>query len=91
MTVRYTEKDLLLVKRKALQCGLSEADYIRKVTTSQIIKPRLTEDEILFFRHLTGLSNNLNQIARNLNVGENQEMELNEILRLIKSEIKKLS
>jgi hypothetical protein len=91
MTVRFTDQDRAIIKQKAMLCGLSEAEYIRRSGTNKVIKPRLTENEVVFYRHLVGISNNLNQIARHFNQGEKPLTELLEIVEAINNGIRKLS
>jgi hypothetical protein len=91
MTVRFTNHDKVIIKQKAMLCGLNEAEYIRRSCTNKVIKPRLTENEIEFYRHLVGISNNLNQIARHFNQGEKPLKDLMEIIKAINNGIKKLA
>ncbi len=91
MTVRFTNHDRAIIKQRAMQCGLSEAEYIRRVSTNKVVKPRLTESETKIYRHLIGISNNLNQVVRYFNQGESTFAELLELIESISRELKKLS
>lgn len=62
--VRFTKTEYFIVKEKAAIAGISVSKYIRRVAINEQIRVRLTEEETKISRHLVGISNNLNQIAK---------------------------
>lgn len=89
-TIRFTQIELDEIKSQANIAGLVLAEYIRKAALGQIIKPRLTPDEILFMRQLVGMANNLNQLARSANVKEEINLEAKALLFQLNWIIEKL-
>lgn len=65
--VHMTVSDRLIIERKARLFNLSISEYLLKAGLSKCVKARLTEEEVLLFRQLTAMGNNLNQIARRVN------------------------
>ena len=58
-----TKEDELL-KRKAKEAGLTEAEFIRSLIKGYRIKAQPTEEIKNFQRELYGIANNINQLAR---------------------------
>lgn len=56
------EKNLL--KEKAKKVGLTESDFLRSCIKGYKIKEQPTEEIKNFQRDITGIANNINQIAR---------------------------
>jgi hypothetical protein len=69
-TVRFTPQEALSLKEWAEVTGHCIAFFIRQRTLGFIIKPRLTKEETIFYRQLTGMANNLNQLAKAANSRE---------------------
>jgi hypothetical protein len=62
--VRFTKAEYFIVKEKAAIAGITVSKYIRRVAINQQVSVRLTDEETKISRHLVGISNNLNQIAK---------------------------
>jgi len=62
--VRFTKSEHFIVKEKAAIAGNTVSNYIRRVAINESIRTRLTEEERKLSKHLAGMSNNLNQIAK---------------------------
>ena len=62
-----TEENYALVKEKAEKLGLKATQYAREMTLKGGIKSRFTLEEIDLIRKLSGMANNLNQIAKKAN------------------------
>ena len=58
-----TKEDELL-KRKAKEAGLTEAEFIRSLIKGYRIKAQPTEEIKNFQRELYGIANNINQLTR---------------------------
>jgi hypothetical protein len=63
-SVRFSSSEYFIVKEKAVECGFSISNYIRRTAIHLSIKPRLTEEDRLFVRQLVGMANNLNQMVK---------------------------
>jgi hypothetical protein len=62
--IRYTKQELLIVKAKANDAGLKITVYIRESSVTGHVIARLTQDEKMQLRALSGIANNLNQMAK---------------------------
>lgn len=62
--IRFTRPEYFIVKEKAAQAGFKPSAYIRRVAIYTTISNRLTEEERHWVRHLVGMSNNFNQVAK---------------------------
>ena len=63
--INQTEDNLL--KAKAKKCGLNESEFLRSCIKGYKIKEQPTKEIIEFTRQITGIANNINQIARVVN------------------------
>ena len=63
--INQTEDNLL--KTKAKKCGLNESEFLRSCIKGYTIKEQPTKEIIEFTRQITGIANNINQIARAVN------------------------
>ena len=62
--IRFTKVEYFIVQDKAEKAALTAAAYIRESAIHALVKARLTDEERQLLRHLIGMSNNLNQIAK---------------------------
>ena len=67
INLKLTEKSYALVKEKAEKLGLKATQYAREMTLKGGIKSRFTLEELDLIRKLSGMANNLNQIAKKAN------------------------
>ena len=67
INLKLTEEDFNSVKEKAAKLGLKPTQYAREMTLKGGIKSRFTIEELDLMRKLSGMSNNLNQIAKQIN------------------------
>lgn len=88
INLKLTEDDYKIVKEKAEKLGMKATQYVREMTLKGEIKSRFTLEELDLMRKLSGIANNLNQIARQANKWgfSNSAMEI----MIISEEIKKL-
>ena len=63
--INQTENNLL--KAKAKKSGLNESEFLRSCIKGYKIKEQPTKEIIEFTRQITGIANNINQIARVVN------------------------
>ena len=62
---RYNEAENAVLLDNVRRAGLNNvSEYIRRVTLNPKIVPRLSETEMTIARHLSGMSNNFNQLVR---------------------------
>jgi len=79
LKIRLNRNELAIIRNKAKKCGITNAKYTRESALNKDIKAKAlrNEEEKNALRKLTGMDNNLNQIAKRINTGE----QLNELLR----------
>ena len=71
LTIRLDEETYNEMKRKTAELGLTQSEYLRQV----IFKGRATKkckDLPSLILHLSRIGNNINQIARNLNIAKKE-------------------
>lgn len=62
--IRFTKAEHYVIKHKAQLVGLKLTAYIRQMAVEGQVITRLNEEETSFIRHLIGISNNINQVAK---------------------------
>jgi hypothetical protein len=67
INLKLTEEDFNSVKEKAEKLGMKATQYAREMTLKGDIKSRFTLEELDLMRKLSGMANNLNQIAKKAN------------------------
>jgi hypothetical protein len=91
VVVRMTETERLLVTGKAREAGRKTSEWFRAAAKKAAVVARLSPEEVALLRMLSGLANNLNQLARLahreglLSVQGKCRMALDEIDRLLQS------
>ncbi|GHT35871.1 mobilization protein [Bacteroidia bacterium] len=67
IAVNLCTKDFYALKAKATQAGMTCTELARQAITGCQIRQRLTPEQMDCIRKLSGMGNNLNQIARKAN------------------------
>ncbi|MDD4754379.1 plasmid mobilization protein [Proteiniphilum propionicum] len=67
INLKLTEQDYDSIKEKAEKLGMKPTQYAREMTLKGGIKSRFTLEELDLMRNLAGMSNNLNQVAKQAN------------------------
>jgi hypothetical protein len=67
INLKLTTKDFNSVKEKAEKPGMTPTQYAREMTLKGSVKSCFTLEELDMMRKLSGMANNLNQIARQAN------------------------
>ncbi len=80
ITVRYSKTELKFIEKMVKETGVEKAEFVRGKSLDHEIKPRLTEEQTTAYRQLTGMANNLNQLAKAAN---NREILTREILKTL--------
>lgn len=65
--VKMDSREYFSLKTKAKSAGISRSDLVRQCIAGSKICPRLTPELNDYIRKLSGMGNNLNQIARRAN------------------------
>lgn len=63
--IRFSKTEYFIVRQKAAKAGIKVSGYIRQIAIAGMVTNRLSEEERQFVRQLIGMSNNLNQLAKN--------------------------
>ncbi len=69
VSVKLDTREYLSLKTKAGTAGISRSEYIRQSISGSVIRPLLAPELNDHIRKLSGMGNNLNQIARKANAG----------------------
>lgn len=56
------------LKSKASEAGVNKNELLRMLISQSAIKPRVTPEQMQEIRQLTGIANNINQIAHRLHI-----------------------
>jgi hypothetical protein len=80
ITVHCSYTEYLVLKKYAELTGLPMSQYLRTIGLEKEIKPILSEEEVLIFRNFVNIGNNLNQVAKHLNEGNQPDESVGEIL-----------
>ena len=67
INLKLTEVDFNSVKDKAEKLGMKATRYAREMVLKGRVKSRFTLEELDLMRKLSGIANNLNQIAKKAN------------------------
>jgi Bacterial mobilisation protein (MobC) len=62
--IRLTRAEYFIIKHKASQAGVKPSVYLRQTAIQTRVSPRLTAEELQDVKHLIGMSNNINQVAK---------------------------
>ncbi|MGV3504719.1 MAG: plasmid mobilization protein [Adhaeribacter sp.] len=64
LVVRLTDTERILIAGKAREAGMKASEWFRMAAKKAQVIARLSPADVAILRVLTGLANNLNQIAR---------------------------
>lgn len=67
INLKLTEENYKSVKEKAGKLGMRATQYAREMTLKGCVKSRFTLEELDLMRKVSGMANNLNQIAKKAN------------------------
>ncbi len=87
INLKLTEQDFNSVKQKAEKLGMKATQYAREMVLKGSVKLRFSLEDLDLMRKLSGMANNLNQIAKQANKSgfSNTAMEVISITAKIKS------
>lgn len=69
VTVKFATTEYYALKSKAKEAGMNLSLFIRTALQSCEIRQRFSPEQLRYILQLTGMANNLNQIARIANAG----------------------
>ncbi len=67
VTLKMNTDEYFSLKAKARMAGINRSEFIRRSIRSAIVKQRLSPELMKHIRQLSGMANNVNQIARTAN------------------------
>lgn len=69
VTVKFATSEYYALKSKAKEAGMNLSLFIRTVLQGCEVRQRFSAEQLRYILQLTGMANNLNQIARKANAG----------------------
>jgi hypothetical protein len=67
ITIKMAMNEYGTLKSKAQEAGINQSEYIRQCIQASIVKQRITPELMNHIRQLSGMANNINQIAHKAN------------------------
>ena len=67
ITVKMAPNEFGSLKAKIYEAGINQSEYIRQCIQASIVKQRITPELMNHIRQLSGMANNINQIAHKAN------------------------
>lgn len=67
INLKLTETDFAKIKGKAVKFGLTATQYARAMTIKGAVKTHFTIEELDLLRKVSGVANNVNQLAKKAN------------------------
>lgn len=64
--LKLNTMEYFTLKSKASEAGVNKNEYLRSLISECSIKPRVTPEQMREIRQLSGIANNINQIAHRL-------------------------
>lgn len=68
VSVKLDTREYISLRTKANSAGISRSEFIRQSISGSMIRPRITPELNGHIRKLSGMGNNLNQIARKAHI-----------------------
>jgi len=69
LRIRMSATELFLIRSKAREARMHVSTWIRRAARSARIAPRWSPEQVQLLRMLSGIANNLNQLAKQANSG----------------------
>jgi hypothetical protein len=67
LTLKMKTKEYFSFKAKVHLSGLCQSEYVRRCIEKSEVKQRLSPEHLGYIRQLSGMANNINQIAKRAN------------------------
>jgi hypothetical protein len=75
ISLKMATEEYYSLRSKARLAGITLSEYIRHVIVKSEVKQRLSPEHLGYIRQLSGMANNLNQIARKANAAGYTEVQ----------------
>jgi len=76
VSLKMATEEYYSLKSKARLAGITLSEYVRSVIKKSEVKQRLSPEHLGYIRQLSGMANNINQIARKANAAGYAEAHL---------------
>ena len=70
LRIRMNTNEIFLIRSKAREAGMRTSTWIRHAAKTAKVAPRWTVEQMQLLRMLSGMANNLNQLAKQANSGK---------------------
>ena len=67
ITIKMDTEEYYTLKAKARDAGINRSEFIRHCIRSSVVKQHLTSEQMGYIRQLSGMANNVNQVAHRAN------------------------
>lgn len=67
ITIKMAKDEYGSLKAKAFEANINQSEYIRQCIQASMVKQRITTELMNHIRQLSGMANNINQIAHKAN------------------------
>jgi len=67
ITIKLDTEEYYTLKAKAREAGINRSEFIRHCIRSSVVKQHLTSEQMGYIRQLSGMANNINQVAHRAN------------------------
>jgi hypothetical protein len=67
ITIKMATDEYGSLKAKSHEAGINQSEYIRQCIQASVVKQRITPELMNCIRQLSGMANNINQIAHKAN------------------------
>jgi hypothetical protein len=64
VSLKMATEEYYSLKSKARLAGISRSEYVRRCIKTSEVKQRLSSEHLAYIRQLSGMANNVNQLAR---------------------------
>ena len=93
VSLKMATEEFYLLKSKARLAGITLSEYVRCAVKKSEVKQRLAPEHLGYVRQLSGMANNINQIAKKTNIAGYSEAgkELKAKTDLLDSIVKKIT
>jgi hypothetical protein len=68
VTVKMATDEYFSMKTKARLANITQSEYVRKAIQKSEVIQRLSPEHLLYVRQISGMANNLNQLAKHANI-----------------------
>jgi hypothetical protein len=93
VSLKMATEEYYSLKSKARLSGITLSEYVRSVIKKSEVKQRMSPEYLGYVRQLSGMANNINQIARKANAAGLAEtgMECKEMINRLDNIVKQIT